>query len=74
MATAGKGGVISGYTRSLACLMIIGSNIVACVESTFSQIGRINLNMKRTGKPGAGKPRAGKYGKLTPLRKRGGAR
>ena len=59
MASAGKGGVISGYTRNLACLTIIGSNIVATVESTASQIGHINLNMKRTGKPGAGKPHAG---------------
>jgi hypothetical protein len=43
----------------LACLTIIGSNIVATVESTASQIGPIELNMKRTGKPGAGKPHAG---------------
>ena len=43
----------------MACLTIIGSNIVATVESTASQIGHINLNMKRTGKPGAGKPHAG---------------
>ena len=59
MASAGKGGGISGYTRNLACLTIIGSNIVATVESTASQIGHIDLNMKRTGKPGAGKPHAG---------------
>lgn len=32
---------------------------MATVESTASQIGHINLNMKRTGKPGAGKPHAG---------------
>jgi len=32
---------------------------VATVESTAIQIGHINLNMKRTGKPGAGKPHAG---------------
>ena len=59
MASAGKGGVINGFTRILACLMIIGSNIAATVESIASQIGHINLSMKRTGKPGAGKPHAG---------------
>ena len=58
MASAGTDGVRPGFTKRLDCITTMQFDITG-PESAASPIGLINLEMKPTGKPGAGNPHAG---------------
>ena len=58
MASAGTDRVRPGFTKRLDCITTMQFDIIG-PESAASPIGLINLEMKLTGKPGAGNPHAG---------------